>query len=52
MSTDLLHEELLSLPTCERSDTRMWKLAKAPLDNLRGLAYCDLGCLVGWVASG
>lgn len=52
MSTDLLHEELSLLPTCKRSDTRIWKFAEAPLNNPRGLAYCDPGCLVGWVDRG
>lgn len=49
MATDLFHEELLLLPTFKRSDTRIWKLAQVPLNNPRGLAFCDPGWLVGWM---
>lgn len=47
MSIDLFHEELLLLPTCKRSDARIWKPAQVPLNNPMGLAFCDPGCFLG-----
>lgn len=47
MSIDLFHEELLLLPTCKRSDARIWKPAQVPVNNAMGLAFCDPRCLLG-----